>query len=108
MEPAGNIFEIFESFAECVLGQEHGQATTLERELVGNSVPTGRMSVAWAAPGPVCFVGMANSSKIPQLVLELISLAPIHAGSAFELPNKKTPTNKCAGREKLCILVKTQ
>lgn len=44
MEPVGNIYEI-ESFAERVLSRERGQATGLERVLVGNSGPTGRMSV---------------------------------------------------------------
>lgn len=97
VEPVGNIFETFESFAECVPGQECGQATALERELVGSLVPTGRMSVAWAVPGPAAFVDMANSSKIPQLVLELISLVPIHAGSIFEIPNKKKPQTNVQG-----------
>lgn len=37
------------------------QATALEQEPVGSSVPAGRMSVAWALPGPASFVDMADS-----------------------------------------------
>lgn len=49
--------------------------------LVGNPVSTGRLSGAWVAPGPASFlVDIASGLKIPQLVLELILLAPIHAG----------------------------